>query len=531
MNNKKLIDYIKKKPDFFGNNIKSIKLIETHISYIFLTGDFAYKIKKPVDYGFLDFSTLQKRKYYCNEELNLNKRLCRDIYLEVLPITKNKEKIELNGKGNIIEYTLKMNEFSQEEIMNNLLKKDEIKNGDIKKINKILINFYKSTKKSEDINKYGKTENIEKNINENFEQTKSYINEAISEETYYYIKEIVRLFLKEKDQIFNKRILNNCIHDCHGDLHTGNIVISKNDIYIFDCIEFNKRFRYCDTASDIGFLAMDLDYLNHPYTSSYLIRDYIKNSKDRDFLQVLNFYKCYRAYVRGKVLSFNLNDVKIKKEKYNIILNEAKKYFELSKYYSTLLKIDINSDDPLLFIISGLTGTGKSTLSMKLSIDYNAKVINTDVIRKKIAGIDIFEKHHDDLNTGLYSPKKILYTYEKVIEQAKKYLSNDNNVIIDATFQKKKYREMLNKAAEEFNIEPIYIQCTAPDKIVKKWLNERLKTKTVSDGRWEIYKFQKKTFESFDSGDNYLIVDMSKDSFEDRTNFFNMIQSKIIEGL
>ena len=526
MDNENIVKFMKK-PEFFGKDIKSVETIETHISYIFLTGNFAYKIKKPVNYGFLDFSTLEKRKFYCFEELKLNKRLCPEIYIEILPITKNNNLIELNGKGKVLEYALKMKEFPQEKLMKNLLKKGKITTKEIKKINKILINFYITSKTTDEINRYGKIENIKKNIIENFNQTKSFINKTISEDNYNYINKSVNLFFKKNKKLFNKRILNKNIHDCHGDLHTGNIVITKNKIYIFDCIEFNKRFRYCDTASDLGFLAMDLDYLNYPYTSSFMMKNYIENSNDHDILQILNFYKSYRAYVRGKVNSFNLNNT-IKKEKYNIILNEANKYFELSKYYSSLVRIDIKKKKPLFFIICGLTGTGKSTLSMKISIDYNAKIINTDIIRKKIAGMNIFEKHYNDFNTGLYSPNNISSTYEKVIKKARQYLNNDENVIIDATFQKNEYREMVNEIAEEFDVTPIIIQCVAPENIVKKWLEERLKTKTVSDGRWEIYQSQKKIFEPFKiKKNNYLIIDMSKDSFEERKENFNSILLKI----
>jgi aminoglycoside phosphotransferase family enzyme/predicted kinase len=512
------------KPHFYGKNINSVKKIETHISYVFLTGKFAYKIKKPVDYGFLDFSTLDKRKYYCYEELKLNRRLCPDIYIEVLPITKRGKEIELNGNGEVIDYTLLMKEFSQKNIMKNLLEKGKIRYDEIDKINEILINFYNSIKTNDKINKYGKIKNIKKNLIENFTQTKKYINLSITEEKYNYIKNIVDHYLTKKEKIFNQRITNKNIHDCHGDLHTGNIVISKMDIYIFDCIEFNKRFRYCDSASDIGFLAMDLDYQNHPYHSSYLIESYIKKSNDFHILEVLNFYKSYRAYVRGKVISFNLNG-SLESKKYTMLLEQAKKYFELSNYYSSLLEIEIRKKKPLLFIIFGLTGTGKSTLSLKLSIDYNAKLINTDIIRKKIAGINLYEKHHDEFNTGLYSPEKLLSNYMDVMKKVKKYLNMNKNVIIDATFQKNEYRLMINKIAKKYEIRPIYVQCICPEIIIKKWLDDRLRTKTVSDGRWEIYKSQKKIFEPVPIKENIVKIDMSKNTFEKRMKNFNDILS------
>jgi aminoglycoside phosphotransferase family enzyme/predicted kinase len=524
-------DLIKKmkKSNFFGKNIESINTIETHISIIFLTGKYAYKMKKPVNYGFLDFSTLEKRKYFCYEELKLNKRLCPDIYLEVLPITISNNNIKLNGKGKIIDFILKMKEFPQDNIMNNLLKNKKINENDLAKINNILINFYKNSNNLDEIKKYGEINNINKNTEENFEQIKPYINLSISNETYTNIKEIVNKFINTKKYLFENRILNNKIFDCHGDLHTGNIVIFKKNIYIFDCIEFNKRFRYGDSASDIGFLSMDLDYQNFPYLSSFLIKDYIEKSRDNELLKILNFYKSYRAFVRGKIISFNLKNKNDKD--YNIKLKNSKKYFKLSKYYTDLINIDLKIRKPLLLIICGLTGTGKSTLSLKMSIDYDAKLINSDIIRKKIAKIDIYKKQHNKINSGIYSFDSTIKTYNKIIKIAKNYLLNNNNVIIDATFQKNEYRELMMELINDLKINPIFIQCTAPDDIVEEWLKNRLKTRTVSDGRWEIYLHQKKNYDKFINKKNHIIIDMSKNLYEDRIKNFYTILAKIKEVL
>jgi len=180
--------------------------------------------------------------------------------------------------------------------------------------------------------------------------------------------------------------------------------------------------------------------------------------------------------------------------------------------------------------LGGLTGTGKSTLSSKISIDYHAHMINTDIVRKELAGMDKFEKHHDEMNTGLYSPGKIDYTYKKVIEKAANYLKNGENVVLDATFQKKKYREMARRIAKENNAILIPIKCTCPEKMAKKWLKERLKTKTVSDGRWEIYTSQKITFEPFTTEENCLIIDIARESYKDRMDSFREVFSKVYEG-
>ncbi len=526
-----LLDNIKD-PSFYGKDVNSVKILQTHISYVALTGKYAYKIKKPVNFGFLDFSTLDKRKHFCEEELRLNKRLSPDIYLDVIPITQKEDKLVLNGDGEIVDYALKMREFPQEQIMSNLLKKGRISEEIIERLCCQIVDFYKSSKNSKEIDNYGKLESVKQNIDENFEQTESVIGKTISKQSFDFIKNANEEFFKRKTSILEKRKNEGFIKDCHGDLHSGNIVVTKNGkIIIFDCIEFNRRFRFIDVASDIGFLAMDLDYLNWPYLSSYLIKLYVQKSGDSSIFEVLNFYKSYRAYVRGKVTGFALNDTNIAETERRKLTEIAKKYFELSSYYASLISIQIHNSKPILFMVSGLTGTGKSTISGKISVDYNAFYLNTDIVRKQIEGIDRFERHHDKPNTGLYSPEKIDKTYKSVIEKAREILQQKKNVVIDATFQKRSHREMAKKEAEKNKAIFVPILCTCPDAIAKKWLEERLKKKTVSDGRWEIYLSQKKTFENYSPLDSVISIDMSDNSYDYRMKTFENIQNYIKEAI
>lgn len=528
MNQKILFEYLKN-PKFYGSDITLVQLLQTHISYVALTGKYAYKVKKPVNFGFLDFSSLNKRKYYCKKELRLNRRLCPEIYIGVLPITEKNGKFELNGDGTIVEYAIKMKEFPQEDIMTNMLKQNKITEEIIANITAILIDFYNAQKPSNDIKKYGDLSVVKQNIDENFNQTKPMINITVPKNTYYFIKDAATKFFKQKKEVFLNRIKDNKIFDCHGDLHSGNIVVSDENIYIFDCIEFNDRFRFCDVASDIGFLAMDLDYLNFPYLSSYLIDQYVKKSTDVKIFSVLNFYKSYRAFVRGKVYGFQLMDPYIDTEKKRNVIESAKKYFDLSRYYTRLFSLDLLKKKPLLFLVSGLSGTGKSTIARKIAVDYHAVQINTDVVRKETAGIDLFEQHHDQIDTGLYDPKKIDDTYKKVMNQAEKVLKKGENVVLDATFQKIKYRAMAHHIAVKNHSTVITLQCVCPDDIIKKRLENRLKKKSISDGRWEIYLAQKTTFEPYASDEKCLTIDTSNESYEYRMDFFEQLLSYVYD--
>jgi len=528
MNEGMLFDHLKN-PKFYGPHVKSVHLLQTHISYVALTGTYAYKVKKAVNFGFLDFSTLDKRKYFCEEELRLNKRLCPDMYLDVLPITQKENTLELNGDGTIVEYALKMKEFPQEYIMTNMLQQAKISEETIDHLCTILVDFYNLQEPSEEIKKYGELQAVKQNIDENFNQTKPMIGFTIPKETYWYIKEATTKFFERKKEVFGQRIKEGRIYDCHGDLHSGNIIVTGQNIHIFDCIEFNDRFRFCDVASDIGFLSMDLDYLNYPYLSGYLIQKYVEKSRDINIYSVLNFYKSYRAFVRGKVQGYQLNDPHIDPEKKNSLVATAQRYFDLSRYYARLFLLDLQKNKPLVFLVAGLSGTGKSTIARKIAVDYHAIQINTDVVRKEIAGIDKFEQHHDQFNTGLYDPKKIDDTYDKVMEQAAIFLKKNENVVLDATFQKKKYRDMARHAAAKYHATLVEVQCVCPDDVVKKRLEDRLKKKSVSDGRWEIYLQQKTTFEPFSSEETCLRMDTSDESYEYRMNFFRLLVSHIGE--
>ena len=529
MDQKTFVEEIKK-PETFGKDIESVELIQTHISFVVLTGKYAYKIKKPVDFGFLDFSTLEKRKYFCNQEIKLNKRLCPDIYLEVVKITKKDNALEINGSGEIVDYAVKMKEFSQRKIMTNLLDENKIDEATIENLVENLVSFYKKEKSTDEINKFGEIETIKQNTDENFDQTKEVIGKTIDKKKFDEIKNITNRFLEEKKDVFDKRIKNNYIKDCHGDLHTGNIVIKNNEICIFDCIEFNKRFRYSDAASDIGFLAMDLDYQGRPYLSSYLIKKYVEKSKDKGIYDVINFYKAYRAYVRGKVAGFKLNDPNILKEEKNKTVNVASKYFDLAYYYIQLVKNQLGEKRPFLFITSGLTGTGKTTAANKISVDYNARKISTDEVRKEMMGIDKYERHHEPYNTGIYSPEKMKETYLRVIEKGKKYLKKNRNVVLDATFKTKDLREKAKEISDKEDSNFLIINTVMPEEKVKRYLEERVQKKSISDGRWEIYEKQKDSFDKLSSDEKYIQIDVSNNSYDYQMKVFSKILEKTIEG-
>ena len=322
-------------PEAYPENPSEIGLIQTHISFVFITNNFAYKVKKAVNFGFLDFSTLDKRRFFCEKELELNRRLCPEVYLEVVPINKSNI-IKIKGSGETIEYALKMKRLPQEKIMTVLLKENKVDKKTIDELTKIIVQFHSKAQTGNEINEFGSIKIIKTNWDENFAQTSKYINQTISQVEFQFIQAKINEFMDKSTPLFKSRIKNNKIRDCHGDMHSGNIFIT-NPICIFDAIEFNDRFRYSDVASDVAFLAMDLDFQQRHDLSDYFIERYITYSKDQELAKVLAFYECYRAYVRGKVISFKLDDPNIGAEEKKVSIKEAQEYFNLAALYAKKL--------------------------------------------------------------------------------------------------------------------------------------------------------------------------------------------------
>jgi aminoglycoside phosphotransferase family enzyme len=328
---KQVVDALMK-PEAYDEEAGSVELVQTHISFVFLTKRFVYKVKKAVDFGFLDFTTLEKRRFFCEKELELNRRLCGDMYLEVVPINKS-DAIKIKGEGETVEYAVKMKRMPQEKMMSKLLEKNKVDDKLIDRIAKIIAEFHSKAETNRRISGFGSLAIIETNWKENFEQTEEYVGKIISMNDFKLIHERISDFMKSNVSLFEKRIAEGRIRDCHGDIHSGNIFIT-NGIYIFDAIEFNERFRYSDVASDMAFLAMDLDYKERVDLSDFLIKRYVEYSGDQELTRLLPFYKCYRAYVRGKVTSFKLKDPNVNSKEKKAATKEAKTYFKLASTYA-----------------------------------------------------------------------------------------------------------------------------------------------------------------------------------------------------
>lgn len=477
-------------PKIYPEQPPKVELVQTHISAIFLVGDRVYKIKKPVDFGFLDFTTLEKRKYFCEQEVALNRRLCPEIYLGVVEIKGQDGQIFIGQEqGEVIEYAVLMKKLPSEKMMDRLLAQGKVSAATLQRLASKIASFHKQAKSDEEISAYGQLQVIQQNIEENFVQTEKYVGTCLPPNSFQEIKENTYRFLENKKNLFKQRITSGMIRDGHGDLHLQHICLT-DEILIFDCIEFNDRFRYGDVAADIAFLLMDLDYHGFPMLSAELAAYYLRDTKDWPLYLLLNFYKSYRAYVRGKVTSFRLEEKEISPPEKESILKEAQRYFSLAHYYAQKLNV------PTIFLIGGLIGTGKSTMARALGNLFHWPVLSSDVIRKELANLPPQTRCLENFQQGIYTPDFSQRTYQTLYAQAEQILRAGNSVIIDASFNKKKYRAMGMELASKIGANIFFLECTCPAEEIKKRLARRASDiQEPSDGRWEIFADLKRDFE------------------------------------
>ena len=332
-------------PRVYPEPTTRVEVTQTQMSVVFLTDAFVYKVKKPVNLGYLDYTTLAKRRHLCRQEVTLNRRLCPEVYIGAVPIRRTPFGIVPGGNGKTMEYAVKMRRLPQDRMMDVLLAQDKVTPEMVTRVAEKIAEFHRHAASNPAIREFGSIDTLRFNTEENFSQAEKYIGRAVDPEQYHRIAHFTRDFLQDRALLFHKRVLDRRIKDCHGDLHTQHICFtqiplnppfSKGEDYgicIYDCIEFNDRFRYVDVAAEVSFLAMDLDRWGHAGLSRHLVDAYVRASGDSEIPELLGYYKCYFAVVRAKVNCFRLDDPLLSAEQKAQALADARKYFELAESY------------------------------------------------------------------------------------------------------------------------------------------------------------------------------------------------------
>ncbi|WP_053214589.1 bifunctional aminoglycoside phosphotransferase/ATP-binding protein [Pseudomonas sp. Q12-87] len=449
-------------PALYPHPVEGFQVIETHISWVLLTGPYAYKLKKPMNFGFLDFTTLQAREHFCGEELRLNQRLTQDLYLEVLPITGSAEAPLLGGDGPAIEYALKMRQFPQSQLLSTLQANGELTTAHVDEMAAQIAQFHLSTPKVPAENDAGTPTSVMAPVLQNFEQIRPFLSDKADLLQLEALQAWAESSFERLQPLFAQRKAEGFIRECHGDIHLGNATVIDGKVVIFDCIEFNEPFRFTDVYADTAFLAMDLEDRGLKSLARRFVSQYLELTGDYQGLQLLNFYKAYRALVRAKVALFSM-PAEADPVQRATTLRQYRNYANLAESYSTI-------PSRFLAITHGVSAVGKSHVAMRLVEALGAIRLRSDVERKRLFGE---QQVPNDPQAGIYSSDASNTTYARLHEIADVILRAGFPVVIDATYLKRDQRDSAAKIAEATGAPFLILDCNAPQAVIETWLAQR----------------------------------------------------------
>jgi hypothetical protein len=474
-----------------------VGLVETHISLVFFAGERVYKVKKPVDLGFLDYTALAARKHYCEEEVRLNRRLAPGVYLGVVPIVRSPEGLLVGPEAapagaETVEWAVEMVRLPEQRMLAALLDRGEVDNELLNRLCALLVRFHAEAATGAGVDEHGTVAAITANAEENFEQARPFVGtpaepppggvRTLSPSLHAFLAARARAFLGAERVLLLRRVAAGRIREGHGDLHAGNVCCTETGLVAYDCIEFNRRFRCADVACDLAFLAMDLDARGFTGFAGYLVHAYARAADDRDLARLMPFYKAYRAVVRGKVGSMAAAGMEPGPAREERRL-EAMRYFQLAACY----------DLPRALILTcGLPATGKSWVAKAFARPLHAVLLRSDVRRKLLSGIPL-TRHAEQ---GAYSAERTEQTYRALLEDATAALRSGRSAIVDATFSSASLRAPFVDAAARMDVPYWIVHLTAPEAIVRERMARRAtEPGEVSDADFSVYERARTTFE------------------------------------
>ncbi|WP_068829608.1 bifunctional aminoglycoside phosphotransferase/ATP-binding protein [Pseudomonas sp. BMS12] len=451
-------------PALYPHPVDGFQVIETHISWVVLTGPFAYKIKKPMNFGFLDFTDLDKRRHFCGEELRLNQRLTDGLYLEVLPISGSESAPQLGGDGPAIEYALKMRQFPQSQLLSAVQARGELTPAHIDALAAQIADFHGRTPAVAVDHPLCSPQAIVAPMRQNFEQIRPLLSDAADLQQLEALEAWTEANITRLEPLLATRATNGSIRECHGDIHLGNATLLDGEVVLFDCIEFNEPFRLIDIASDAAFLAMDLEDRGLKAHSRRFVSAWLEHTGDYAALELINFYKAYRALVRAKVALFSLahqNDAVQKAA----TLRQYRNYANLAESYSAI-------PSPFLAITCGVSAVGKSHVALRLVEALGAIRLRSDVERKRLFG-EQPEAEKGALRAGIYSAEATAATYQRLHQLAENALHAGFPVVLDAAYLKREQRSAAWQVAEQNGAPFLILDCQAPMDVIEAWLQQR----------------------------------------------------------
>lgn len=476
-------------PALYSHPVTGFEVLETHISWVLLTGPFAYKIKKPVDLGFVDFSTLAKRQFYCHEEVRLNSRLAPDLYCNVIPISGSPDIPRLETLDPPFEYAVQMRQFAQDDRLDHVLQRGEVHANHILQLAGDIANFHARIPAADASTVFGQPDHVRQPVLECFAEFHGAVLNGLEHEQIPNLFAWTEQEWKAKQQEFTERKTRGFIRECHGDLHLQNMVMIKGRIVVFDCLEFNESLRWIDVISEIAFLCMDLTFRNRLDLASLFLNRYLELTGDYRGLAVFRFYETYRALVRAKVAAIRLAQARSGDPTQEKMKQECQEYFNLA----TRL---IQSQHPILLITHGLSGSGKTTMTQKLLQHLGAVRLRSDVERKRLFGLVPHEPTPPSRVSELYSRETTDRIYHALSQLADILLRSGFPVIVDATFLRHQYRMDFVELARRLGVRFAILDFDAPVSELRRRLDSRKRSHAdESDATVEILEGQLKTQE------------------------------------
>jgi aminoglycoside phosphotransferase family enzyme/predicted kinase len=483
-----LVDLIQAltEPSAYPFPVREVEVRHTHISVVFLAGNFAYKIKKPVQLGFLDFSTLEKRQHFCNEEVRLNRRLAPSVYLGVVPVSREGSKVALEGEGEVIEWAVKMERLPESATLQNRLVAGEVVPEMVAALGRKVASFHVQAESGQHISHFGRFDSVARNARENFAQSVSQVGITVSSAVYPRLRTLTEETLNRLLPLIEQRADRDVPRDTHGDLHLDHVYLfpdrkPPDDLIIIDCIEFNERFRFADPVADMAFLFMDLLYHGRSDLARVFADSYFRASGDEEGRALLPFYTAYRAAVRAKVEGFELSEKEIPAAERNDARARARAHWLLA-----LGELETPSRKPCLVLGGGLPGTGKSTLAQALVERAGFGLIRSDLVRKELAGLAESDRVSAPFGEGLYSPEWNERTYAECLRRAESLLFEGKRVLVDASFREEKRRRAFLEAAAGLGTPGVFFLCKAEPDTVRNRIKDR--RNDASDADWNIYQ-------------------------------------------
>ena len=492
-----------RQPGFYPEPPARVDVLQTHISVVFLAGAAVYKVKKPVRFAFLDFSSLERRRHFCHEEVRLNRRLAGDTYHGVVALVRRGDGFALAPADapDAVEYAVHMRRLPTERMLTHLLAHGEASAALIDRIAQRLVAFHAAAEAGPQVARGGEPAVLARLMDDDFAEVAALHGDTISGADDRAIQQWCHAFLATHDALLRRRITDGRIRDGHGDLHAEHICCLEPELVIFDCIEFNPAFRHRDVAAEIAFLAMDLTCHGRADLAARLVATYSARAGDSELPALVPFYACHRAYIRGKVESLKSRETEVETADRAAARASALAHFALAYRYTW-------SDTPALVVVCGLSGSGKSTLAAALATRTGFAHVNSDRTRKQLAGVAPTTRP----GAALYSPARSAQTYAAMYATAAAALASGRGAILDGTFQRRVDRDAARAVAAQAGVPVLFVECRATDAEIRRRLAARTaRDDDASDADWAVYLRQRARYEAFgrDETDRIIVRDPS----------------------